>query len=329
MKRNMLTKTGVLAVIFAVLHVAAATAQIPQLPVPQIVRADTDLSFTQLLIDGINFGTGLPRVTLAGTPLTVLTHTATHITALLPSNGVDAATYSLIVSVPASGSSLSVPSLPFAVTIGAVGAQGPRGETGPTGAQGPKGDSGAPGAQGPQGPAGPIGATGLAGPQGPQGVQGPPGPQGPAGASGGLTSLNNLAGLACSVGGFPGTTALAVDLGGSISLHCSCSSVTHSVEIVSPPARYLDCHPVGVPGDASTYTAAMALKAAQAVLPTPTPPALSDGVCGGTSLRASGALLGGSITFVFAYAGAAAGHVTAALDAASVPCPTTDDPTWN
>ena len=72
MKPNALTKTVMLAVVLSVLHVVAASAQIPQLPVPQIVRADTDLSFTQLLIDGIHFGTALPKVTLAGTPLTVV-----------------------------------------------------------------------------------------------------------------------------------------------------------------------------------------------------------------------------------------------------------------
>ena len=146
MKRNLCASIIMLIVGLSVLRVASATAQIPQLPLPQIVRADTDISFTQLLIDGIHFGTALPKVTLAGTQLTVLTHTDTHITALLPANGVDAATYSLIVSAPVSGSSLTVPSLPFDVAIGAVGPQGPKGDAGPPGPAGPAGPPGPPGA---------------------------------------------------------------------------------------------------------------------------------------------------------------------------------------
>ena len=128
-RRHSLRITGTIALLLAalLLPVAMASAQIPALPVPQIVRADTDTSGALLLIDGIRFGTGLPRVTLAGTPLIVDTHTDTHIVARLPLGGVDAATYSLIVSVPVPGSQLTVPSLPFQVTIGAVGPQGPAG----------------------------------------------------------------------------------------------------------------------------------------------------------------------------------------------------------
>jgi hypothetical protein len=159
----------------SLLPATTATGQIPALPVPQIVRADTDGSGTQLVIDGIRFGTALPRVTLAGTSLTVVTHTDTHVVALLPSGGVDAATYSLLVSVPVPGSSLTVPSLPFQVTIGAVGPQGP---AGPVGASGPRGPAGA------TGPAGPAGPAGVAGPPGPVGPVGPAGPQGLAGPSG-------------------------------------------------------------------------------------------------------------------------------------------------
>ena len=70
MKRNLCASIIMLIVGLSVLRVASATAQIPQLPLPQIVRADTDISFTQLLIDGIHFGTALPKVTLAGTQLT-------------------------------------------------------------------------------------------------------------------------------------------------------------------------------------------------------------------------------------------------------------------
>jgi hypothetical protein len=192
MKPKVFARAVTFAVVFSVLRVMSAAAQIPQLPVPQIVRADTDLTFTQLLIDGIHFGTADPRVTLAGTLLKVLTHSDTHITAELPKNGVDAATYSLIVSVTVPGSSLPVPSLPFDVAIGSVGPQGPKGDTGATGAQGPKGDPGVAGAPGPQGPPGPIGMPGTAGPQGlqgPAGPQGPPGPQGPAGTAFTLESM--------------------------------------------------------------------------------------------------------------------------------------------
>jgi hypothetical protein len=181
MKPKLFARAVTFAVVFAALRVMSAAAQIPQLPVPQIVRADTDLIFANLLIDGIHFGRAGSKVTLGGTQLQVLTQTDTHIVAMLPSGGVDAATYSLIVSVPVPGSPLTVPSLPFDVAIGAVGPQGPKGDTGATGAQGPKGDPGAAGAQGPQGP---VGVTGTTGPQGPQGAEGPAGPQGPKGDKG-------------------------------------------------------------------------------------------------------------------------------------------------
>jgi Collagen triple helix repeat (20 copies) len=181
MKPPWFPRTLVLAAVLSVLYIGVASAQIAQLPVPQIVRADTDTALTQLFIDGIHFGTGVPKVTLAGTPLTVVTHTDTHVAAMLPSGGVDPASYSLIVAVQVPGSTITVPSVPFDVTIGAVGPQGPKGETGATGAQGPKGD---PGPQGAPGSQGLIGATGPVGPQGPQGDPGPAGQQGPKGDKG-------------------------------------------------------------------------------------------------------------------------------------------------
>jgi collagen triple helix repeat protein len=152
--------------------------QISGLPVPQIVRADSDATQTQLIIDGIHFGALTPVVTLAGTALTVLTSTDTHIVAMLPSGGVDPATYSLIVFATLPRSSATVPSLPFDVTIGAVGPPGPKGDPGPAGAAG---------APGPKGDPGPMGATGLQGPKGDKGdpgPQGPPGPKGDTGATG-------------------------------------------------------------------------------------------------------------------------------------------------
>ena len=48
MTRDLFTKTIVLAVVLSLLDVVGASAQIWHLPVPQIVRADTDVSFTQL-----------------------------------------------------------------------------------------------------------------------------------------------------------------------------------------------------------------------------------------------------------------------------------------
>src|SRR5262249_5171735 len=130
MKRKLLTRTVPLMTVLSVLPDAAAMAQIPQLPVPQIVRADADSTLTQLSIDGIHFGTGLPKVTLAGTALTVLTHTDTHIVAMLPSGGVDPASYSLVVATQIAGSTIMMPSPPFDVTIGAVGPQGLKGDKG-------------------------------------------------------------------------------------------------------------------------------------------------------------------------------------------------------
>ena len=173
-----LARTITLLVVLLLVDVTVARAQIPALPLPQIVRADTDGTLTQLIIDGIHFGTATPTVTLAGTPLTVVTHTDTHIVAMLPSGGVDPASYSLIVSVPVPRSAIMVPSMPFDVAIGAVGPQGPKGDVGATG---PKGDPG------PAGAPGPIGASGAIGPQGPQGpagAQGPKGDKGDTGATG-------------------------------------------------------------------------------------------------------------------------------------------------
>ena len=69
MQAKLFARAVTVAVVFSVLQVMSAAAQIPQLLVPQIVRADSDLSFPQLLIDGINAGAAVPRVTLAGASL--------------------------------------------------------------------------------------------------------------------------------------------------------------------------------------------------------------------------------------------------------------------
>jgi Collagen triple helix repeat (20 copies)/IPT/TIG domain len=184
MKPKLFARAVLLVVVASVLHNAVASGQSPALPVPQILRADTDGILTQLVIDGSGFGVEVPTVTLAETKLTVVTHTDTQIVAMLPRGGVDAASYSLIVSVPIPDSSTTVPSQPFEVTIGAVGPQGPKGDSGAAGPRGPKGDTGLTGATGPQGPKGDIGPRGAPGSQGPAGPAGPIGPAGPAGLVG-------------------------------------------------------------------------------------------------------------------------------------------------
>ena len=212
---------------------------------------------------------------------------------------------------------------------GPAGPAGPAGPTGPAGSpgpQGPKGDTGATGATGPAGPQGPKGDTGAQGPAGPAGATGPAGPQGPAGVSG------NLTGLACTtVSGYPGTTSFVTGANDAITLTCNITPTTpvctHSAGLFG--ITYQDCADgLGVPGEPTTYSQAMATDAAQAFEASPDADGIvgtiSAGTCGGSDviiLSLPGAPVIGNVTW--AYAGTAAGHVQANY------CPTTADPTWN
>jgi hypothetical protein len=155
----------------------------------QEVRADLDAGLLHI------FGSGLdPRrhrvyVTLAGSPLQVLSRTKSEIVAELPAE-IEPGTYRLIVfrsARPRSADSMDV-------TIGGGGEQGPQG------IQGPMGDTG------PQGIQGPPGATGA---QGPKGDTGPP-----------LASFDALAGLPCSVSGQAGTLSITYGSDGVAQMKC-------------------------------------------------------------------------------------------------------------
>lgn len=154
-----------------------------------------------LRIDGINFGTAKPKVTLGTLPLSVVAVTATKIDAVLPST-VAPGSYLLTVTAGKGKDERGDDDAKYDeswITIGANGPQGlpgPAGTAGPQGAIGPIGPQGAPGVAGPAGPAGRDGVDGAQGPIGPQGLPGPTGPAGPGGA---LARIESLAGLACNV----------------------------------------------------------------------------------------------------------------------------------
>ena len=183
----------VLCVAAAVATSGVASAQSTSRPQLVVERAEADLTADTLLIEGRKLlwnNDSAVLVTLAETPLLVLSGTETEVLAQLPP-GLVPGSYLLKVSRGQS----TVQNDVFDVTIGAVGATGPtgpkgamgdtgpQGVPGPTGPSGPKGDAGATGSAGPTGPqgaAGPAG-TGSSGPQGLQGIPGPAGPTGPAG----------------------------------------------------------------------------------------------------------------------------------------------------
>ena len=96
------------------------------------------------------------------------------------------------------------------------------------------------------------------------------------------------------------------------------ASCTHSNGV---GGTYFDCNdPLGVPGSAGSYTQQMALQAAASAGTTPTPYICSDGAAAIVATV-------GSHVAVWAYTGAAAGHVFQSLSLSACPVPT--DPTWN
>lgn len=149
----------------ALFIVAAQPAIFAQDPTPRIMTVSQNGAGTQLIIQGHDFGTQVPRVWLGTTPLAVTKNSDTCITVDLPAN-LPSASYLLRVQrsePPMTGF--------FAVTIGAAGATGEQGPAGPAG---------------PPGPPGPPGATGE------QGLMGNPGEQGPPGPAGGQTWSSNF-----------------------------------------------------------------------------------------------------------------------------------------
>ncbi len=143
-----------------------------------ITSAHADGATGKLYIYGQEFGSAEPSVIFAGLPVSILSHSATAITASIPYGLLGTpGTYLLSVSrgsTPEENSALGV----------TVGQQGPKGDKGDTGAAGPQGIPGVKGDPGPVGPKGDTGPIGPTGPQGDPGPVGPVGPQGPRGAQG-------------------------------------------------------------------------------------------------------------------------------------------------
>jgi len=146
---------------------ALASASLAEMPVAIKSASINYLQIpNQITVNGRGFchHGELPRVTLAGTALTVTSACShTTFTANLPPS-LAAGTYRLEVR------SDGVASFDVAYGVGSVGPMGPQGPQGPAGATGPMGPAGPAGPQGPVGPPGPAGAAGATGPQGPSGV---------------------------------------------------------------------------------------------------------------------------------------------------------------
>ncbi len=189
------------------LLIACSTLLMAQSPVPMIVGVTENPAGTQITITGTFLGTGVPRVMLVNTVLTITQSNGSSITANLPA-GISPGVYLLTVEILSPRQSGT-----FTVALGQIGPTGPQGAvgppgapgapgatgaTGPTGAAGPKGDTGQTGAAGPAGAQGPKGATGAQGSPGTTGATGqsgpagPQGPTGPTGATGGQIWSSNF-----------------------------------------------------------------------------------------------------------------------------------------
>jgi hypothetical protein len=203
-------------------------------PQPIITDVSGDLGSNTLTINGVNFGSLSPQITIGAysAPLVVTTATWTHVVATLPA-GIPPGSYLLTLTtrkVVTPNRAALGPADEFWVTLGAQGVPGVPGPTGPigvTGATGPQGIVGPTGPIGPGGPAGTTGATGAvgpAGPAGPVGAAGPAGPVGPAGPQGatGATGATGAQGTQGPQGATGATGATgpqgAAGSGGGVSL---------------------------------------------------------------------------------------------------------------
>jgi Collagen triple helix repeat (20 copies) len=211
------------------LLIVCSTLLMAQGQVPMIVSATENSAGTQITIGGTFVGTGVPRVMLANTTLTVTQSSATRITASLPA-GISPGVYLLSVEI-LSPRQTGI----FTVALGQIGPTGPQGAVGPpgapgaTGAQGsqgatgPTGATGATGAQGPKGATGAQGAPGTNGANGQPGSAGPTGPTGPTGATGGQIWSSNFVLPASITSGMSsaGIVALPSGNGGTASQNVS------------------------------------------------------------------------------------------------------------
>lgn len=160
------TMSRAAALMVALAGVAGAAFVPPTTVTIEGVRVVATVSPNQLIINGWEFGTVIPGLTLDGLAMTPLSYTDTVITASLPTTFVPGS-YTLVVT---NGQNhISATSV---VTIGDTGPAGPTGAVGPQGAAGSAGAKGATGAQGVTGPQGAAGVAGAKGPAGPQGIPG-------------------------------------------------------------------------------------------------------------------------------------------------------------
>lgn len=153
---NIHRPTGVhhwlMAALAALMALSATTTAFAQSP-PIMADARVNFAANTVQINGVNFGTVPPMVTLGAypSPLAIVSATANQVVAKLPA-GVPPGTYLLtLTATTPMGTKAYTAADEFWL---AVGAQGP---AGPPGVQGP------PGPQGAQGTPGPQGATGVTG----------------------------------------------------------------------------------------------------------------------------------------------------------------------
>ena len=198
-RREPMMRSAAIACGIAVLCAAAARADSQAIV---IYSATPNINAHVLTIRGSGFGTAKPTVTLAGTPLAVLSSNNAAVDAVLPA--VTPATYGLVVSRIEKGK--AVGSARLDVFIGVIGGKGPTGPKGATGSAGPAG------VQGVQGPHGATGTAGSAGGVGPQGL---PGAQGPTGARGPGLHIGNITGRVLGCDDMPAAAAHAAITGTS------------------------------------------------------------------------------------------------------------------
>ena len=125
----------------------------------RVMTATLNRAEGTLVLEGVNFGTGMPAVQCGTFVMNVLSHSDTRIVVEFPASVPDG---SYLFSVFRNRSTSQQDFDVFYVTAvtmpaageGVVGPPGPQGPAGPAGLQGPAGE---PGATAPAGPAGPVG----------------------------------------------------------------------------------------------------------------------------------------------------------------------------
>jgi IPT/TIG domain len=140
------TKSALFLVVLILLSLL--TIQAYAVSSPTIVSAVANFQTNQLTITGSNFGSAVPKVTLDGSQLQVVSNSTTTVVANLAS-GANPGGYLLTLTNKNSGLRVE-----FDVTLGVAGPPGPQGPQGPQGIQGLQGPQGVQGQQGAQGPAG-------------------------------------------------------------------------------------------------------------------------------------------------------------------------------